>query len=89
MNFRDPETNRIHWQCRRSMLELDLLLTDFLEKYYPELCQSARQEFVRLLNFPDQSLQRWLLGDAKEIPPGMQRIVKAIREGCSEGGEKK
>jgi hypothetical protein len=30
-----------------------------------------------------------LLGDAKEIPPGMQRIVKAIREGCSEGGEKK
>ncbi len=71
------------------MLELDLLLTDFLENYYPELSQSARQEFVSLLNFPDQSLQGWLLGDDLEIPPGIQSIVQSIKERCGEGDASK
>ena len=71
------------------MLELDLLLMDFLENCYSELCQSARQDFVRLLEFPDQSLQNWLLGDGVEMPQGMQRIVKTVRERVVDAGKQK
>ncbi|MGH8753044.1 MAG: succinate dehydrogenase assembly factor 2, partial [Burkholderiales bacterium] len=27
--------NRLRWNCRRGMLELDLVLTGFLDKHYP------------------------------------------------------
>ncbi|MDJ0806588.1 MAG: succinate dehydrogenase assembly factor 2, partial [Gammaproteobacteria bacterium] len=33
----DAELNRLRWQCRRGMLELDLLLLGFLETRYPRL----------------------------------------------------
>ena len=61
------------------MLELDLLLTDFLETVYSNLDPSARLDFVRLLEQPDQTLQRWLFGDGAEVDSDLQRIVQLLR----------
>jgi antitoxin CptB len=80
MNSNDVETKRIRWQCRRGMLELDLLLTDFLETGYPTLDPSARQAFCRLLEQSDQTLQRWLLGDGTNVVPELQQIVQVLRK---------
>jgi antitoxin CptB len=79
MNFIGPERNRIRWQCRRGMLELDLLLNEFLDTIYPSLDPAARQSFLRLLEQPDQTLQRWLLGDGIGVMPELQQIVQTLR----------
>ena len=80
MNFTDPELNRMRWQCRRGMLELDLLLTDFLETRFPNLDPSARQSFLRLLELPDQTLQQWLFGDGAKVDSELQQIVRILKD---------
>jgi succinate dehydrogenase flavin-adding protein (antitoxin of CptAB toxin-antitoxin module) len=62
------------------MLELDLLLSDFLDNRFLLLPQSDQQDFVRLLNFPDQILLQWLFGNEQEVESDMQSIVKIIRQ---------
>ena len=84
----DPEYNRLRWQCRRGMLELDLLLLDFLEQHYLRLNETLQKDFVVLLNYPDQSLQRWLIGDEDEVDVAMQGIVKCIRQQAGQADER-
>ena len=50
---------RLRWRCRRGMLELDLVLANFLQRHHAELTAAQCVEFDSLLNLPDQDL--WLL----------------------------
>jgi antitoxin CptB len=76
---REEEMNRLRWQCRRGMLELDLLLHRFLAAGYPALDDGGRTDFVRLLGYPDQILQDWLIGGAAPADPALCRLVPLIR----------
>ena len=79
----EREIQRLRWQCRRGMLELDLLLNHFLDQGYAELDRDGRQAFERLLGMQDQILQDWLFGQAvpadAEIGALISRIQTAIR----------
>ena len=72
------ELNRLRWQCRRGMRELDILLLQFLDNGYADLDVSAVQAFDRLLDSPDALLLEWLLGrqlpSDKEVADVVQRI---------------
>ena len=72
------EINRLRWQCRRGMRELDLLLLQFLDSGYVELDANAVHAFNRLLDCPDALLLEWLLGrqlpSDKEVADVVQRI---------------
>ena len=72
------EINRLRWQCRRGMRELDLLLLQFLDSGYAELDANAAHTFNRLLDCPDALLLEWLLGrqlpSDKEVADVVQRI---------------
>ena len=72
------EINRLRWQCRRGMRELDLLLLQFLDSGYVELDANAALAFNRLLDCPDALLLEWLLGrqlpSDKEVADVVQRI---------------
>lgn len=54
------ELPRLRWQCRRGLLELDLLLSRFLEERYPGLTATQQGEFRRLLEYPDTMLLAWI-----------------------------
>ncbi len=57
------EFNRkIRWQCRRGMLELDLVLSAFFDKSFASLDEIERDAFVELLEYPDPTLYEWFLG---------------------------
>jgi len=58
---------RLRWACRRGMLELDVLLGNFLEEAYSHLSPADQAVFVKLLDSEDQELFMWLTG--KEIAP--------------------
>lgn len=56
---------RLRWACRRGMLELDVLLGNFLTEVYILLTEQEKSLFERLLAENDQNLFMWLTG--KEI----------------------
>lgn len=71
---------KLRWACRRGMLELDVLLSNFLDEIYLGLKDEDKMRFVRLLEQPDPQLFDWLIG--KEVPedPELQRITDMIRK---------
>jgi len=76
-----PNPAEIRWQCRRGMLELDILLLSFLEKSYETLLEEEQRVFVELLSFQDQELFEWLMDRSQPDSPVLQAMIKKIREG--------
>ena len=68
-----------HWQCRRGMLELDLLLNNFVDKKITSLTQQQKESFELLLSYPDQTLLDLLLGNTVSSDPVLSLIVKEIQ----------
>lgn len=85
----DAEFNRLRWQCRRGMLELDLLLEGFLNSHFAILDGRLRKDFSALLGLPDQTLQQWLFssGDGTEVQEPFREIVGLIRGGDGAHGK--
>ena len=50
------ELNRLRWQCRRGLLELDLVLERFLRKHGERLQGERLISFRTLLTFPDNEI---------------------------------
>ena len=67
------------WQCRRGMLELDLLLNNFVEKKAAQLDERQRQTFELLLSYPDQTLFDLLLGEAISSDTMISNMIEDIR----------
>ena len=73
------DRKRLHWGCRRGMLELDLILIPFLEEQYNSLNDGLKKDFEALLSADDPELFRWLMGHG--TPPDDHRaIIDTIRE---------
>ncbi len=43
------ELNRLFWQSRRGMLELDVLLVPFVKEVYPDLDEEDQRRMVRMI----------------------------------------
>ena len=71
---------RLAWQCRRGMLELDLLLTGFLETGYNALNNSSKQAFAELLNIADTELLAYLMGQDVHKEARIQHVIEIIRK---------
>jgi antitoxin CptB len=76
---REEELRRLRWQCRRGMLELDLLLNRFLESGYNKLSEEGKADFLRLLSYQDQILQDWLIGQAIPAEPAMRDLIRRVK----------
>jgi len=75
--------DRLRWQCRRGMLELDLLLEAFLEKSYPSLSEREQRDFIRLLDAPDPELMAWIMGDETPDDPAIKELMPILRKTIS------
>jgi antitoxin CptB len=69
---------RLRWQCRRGLLELDLLFTRFLDDRYDLLSESDQSAFHELLRQPDHSILAWLQGQ-EPAPDAFQNILKKLK----------
>ena len=80
-----PSTQSIRWQCRRGILELDMLLLPFFDTVYETLAADQKQAFIDLLVFPDQEIYTFLI--ARQIPDSfaLQSIVQRISDFKSKG----
>ncbi|MDH3441193.1 MAG: succinate dehydrogenase assembly factor 2 [Gammaproteobacteria bacterium] len=78
------QRNRLKWQCRRGMRELDVLLSGWLEEKYDAVSDDDKSAFRRLLSLPDPEIARYLLAGERAGDPDIARVVERIR-GVSEG----
>jgi len=67
------------WQCRRGLLELDLLLGPFVERTFDLLTEKDKLKLIRLLNHSDPDLQQWLLGQVPCPEPDLQPLIRKIQ----------
>jgi antitoxin CptB len=67
------EANRLKWQCRRGLLELDLILARFLEKHPGEM------KIAELLDLPDNDLLDIAMGRSDAYAPHLQDLVARLR----------
>jgi antitoxin CptB len=58
---RQEKINHLRWQCRRGMLELDLLLLPFFDRHYAMLSTPQQALFERLLSQHDHELYQILI----------------------------
>jgi antitoxin CptB len=65
--------SRLRWQCRRGMLELDVLLGKFLEEAFLNLPENEQDIFIKLLNNSDQDLYYWLTG--QKVAPDVDEAM--------------
>ena len=72
--------NRLLWASRRGMLELDLILTPFVENVYDSLSKDDQLRFEVLLECEDQTLFMWFMQRENPGNPDMDRILKIIRD---------
>lgn len=78
MNQPLPSLPQLKWQCRRGMLELDLLFEAFVEQRYEQLSTDDKALFVELLTYSDQDLQQWLVNRASPADPRLLPIIKLV-----------
>ncbi len=70
---------KLHWACRRGMLELDVLLGNFLQEAYSALSPDDQQIFSDLLAENDPDLFMWLMGKEKCANPRLAEMIEKIR----------
>lgn len=78
-NFELDET-RLRWQCRRGMLELDLMLESFVEKRYFDLPVKTKKAFHQLLKCQDQILLDYLMGRDVPNDKDVADVAKQVRD---------
>ncbi len=74
------ELDRIRWQCRRGMLELDLVLNRFIEQDLAGLTPAELETFRQLLEEPDPWLLAWVM-EQEIVPTHYAALVQRLRQG--------
>jgi succinate dehydrogenase flavin-adding protein (antitoxin of CptAB toxin-antitoxin module) len=68
--------NRLHWKCRRGLLELDLVLQEFLKRHFREEEATALSD---LLDLPDNDLWDIVSGRRDDYDARFGGIVARLR----------
>ena len=74
-----PTDAKLIWNCRRGMLELDILLSRFVKTGLKDLSPRERLLFERLLHSADPDLFAYLMGQGVPDDPEIAEIVAYIR----------
>lgn len=76
--------SQLRWRCRRGMLELDILLNNFLEMEYNSLTKEDAALFSNLLDYQDQALFDLLLEKEQSLDAEISALITRIRQvGCN------
>jgi antitoxin CptB len=76
MDEKRIEYNRLRWQCRRGLLELDLV---FEKLFRSSLEEAEVKQLNEILQFPDNDLWDIVIGRSNAYEPHLNEIVKRLR----------
>ena len=76
--------NRLRWGCRRGMLELDILLGDFVDqKGFDALSYDEKIVFQDLLQESDQDLHGFFMSGIKPESEQTANVIEKIRRAAA------
>ncbi len=70
---------KLAWQCRRGMLELDVVLIPYLEEHFDSLNNEQQTVFTHLLAEADPDLYTWIMGYEKSDNESFNNMIQLIR----------
>ncbi|MGE8355127.1 MAG: succinate dehydrogenase assembly factor 2 [Microvirgula sp.] len=73
--------SKIRWHSRRGLLELDLILTRFLEREFDQLSDEQIDAYVRVLEHGENDFLDLVNGKFDLEDPACQAIVERLRHG--------
>jgi antitoxin CptB len=73
------EVDRIRWHCRRGLLELDLVLSAFVERHLDRLGARQVALFRELLDLPDNDLLDLVMGRAEPADQRCKPVLDLLR----------
>ena len=71
--------SRIRWDCRRGMLELDIILARFMEQNFERLTPQEVEVFKGLLVYPDPDLLALIQGSSSGAGDEMSVVLQLLR----------
>jgi antitoxin CptB len=74
------ERGRIRWQCRRALLELDLVFTRFLERHFDRLSEDQLADLDDLLLCEDHELWALVNGSKPCTRERWNEIIALLRQ---------
>ena len=78
MNKKD--FNKIYLNCRRGILELDIILINFLENEFTKKNKQNIKDLECLLKNEDQDLYLWIVKGEKTKDKKLSKIISKIKE---------
>ena len=75
----DRDLDRIRWNCRRGLLELDLLLERFLAQHLHTLDAGQMDVFKELLVYDDNDLLDMVMERAEPVNPQLCGVLQMMR----------
>ncbi len=85
----ERELARLQWRCRRGLLENDIFITRFFERYGPRMTRAQAQAVDTLMDLPDNDLLDLLLRRKEPEPAWAGAEVAAVLELMRPPGDKK
>jgi antitoxin CptB len=79
MSPRDPQRERLRWRCRRGMLELDLVLSAFVERELETLGPQQLETLRVLLERPDPELLDYVMGQQEPARADERELIGLMR----------
>ncbi len=73
------ERDRIHWHCRRGLLELDLVLERFVARHLDTLNAGQTEVFKELLAYEDNDLLDMVMGRAEPLNESLAAVLEMMR----------
>ncbi len=74
------ELNKLRWQCRRGIKELDNLLVNFLEQHYATASELEQRLFSDiLLKLEDDLLYGYFFTSQQPTQANLKQLVQKIR----------
>ena len=70
---------RVRWRCRRGLLELDIILVRFVDRYYAQLSSSERETFEVFLDMADNPLWDLISGKTDAASYEQAALLEKIR----------
>ncbi|MFN3715035.1 MAG: succinate dehydrogenase assembly factor 2 [Alcanivoracaceae bacterium] len=75
---------RYRWQCRRGLLEVDVVLNDYMERVFDDETEAHQLLFGRLLASQDADLFEWFTRrsapEDQELSEYVEHILTRLRQ---------
>ena len=71
--------SRIRWDCRRGMLELDIVLAQFMEQNFERLTPHEVEAFKDLLAYSDPDLWGLIQSNESSVNDNVTKVLLLLR----------